>query len=217
MCINPTTPWWCKIYLYFWCFFAVTCCGGDGVQTFCSGVEVGSSERLCLLVKRRRERPSKCIHSAALHVCESVDFAPSAGMRRVCWGQKWHAGSFLWAWACAFITPTPQKTKVGVVCELQYLQSTYQASSFLVEMTSKNPYTLTANISLYQTSLCPSTCFSINISPCVKPETRGHLCLSIMCRFLPSGCIGSALNLPSLNDWSGWEVRVYGGGGQCRL
>lgn len=27
-----------------------------------------------------------------------------------------HKGSFLWARPCVFITPTPQKTKVGVVC-----------------------------------------------------------------------------------------------------
>lgn len=215
MCINSTTLWWCKIYLYFsFCFVAVICCGGDGVQSFWSGVEVGSSERLCLLVERRRERPSKCIHSATLWVWTLLCLPGWGEFAEVRDGTP---ALFLWAWACVFVTPTPQKTKVGVVYELQFLQSTYQASSFLVGMTSKNPYTLTANISLYQTSLCPSTCFSINISPCVKPETRGHLCLSIMCRFLPSGCIGAALNLPSLNDWSGWEVRVYGGGGQCRL
>lgn len=96
-------------------------------------------------------------------------------------------------------------------------QSTYRASSFLVRNDLQATIYINSQHFTIQASLCPSTCFSINSSPCVKTETRGHLCLSIMCRFLPSRCIGAALNLPSLNDWSGWEVTVYGGGGQCRL
>lgn len=50
---------------------------------------------------------------------------------------------------CLFITPTPWRAEV-VLCAKFNSQSTSRGSSFLVEMTSKHPHTLTASISLYQ-------------------------------------------------------------------
>lgn len=55
-------------------------------------------------------------------------------------------------------------------------------------MTSKHPYTLSASISLYHLLFVHRHVFPLNISPCVEPETRGHLCLSMMGWILPSRC-----------------------------
>lgn len=94
-------------------------------------------------------------------------------------------------------------------------QSTYRASSFLVEMTSKHPHTLTASISLYQLLFGHQHVFPSIVLHVLnrRPEA---ISASLSCAgFLPSRCIGAALNLPSVNDWSGSKVKVYEGIGQC--
>lgn len=63
--------------------------------------------------QRRGQRQAKCNHSAAVCVCgHCIVYRDEESLQR----SEWHKKSFLWAWACVFVTPTPQKMKVGVVC-----------------------------------------------------------------------------------------------------
>ena len=123
------------------------------LDVVCSDVDQLMS---CFLVKEEgRSRQSASIQPPCVSVCVCV-CVRQCGLCVVCRDEESlprserHVGSFPWAWACVFITPTPLRTKVGVVCSLQFLNPLTELLASWFEMTSKHPYTLTARISLYQ-------------------------------------------------------------------
>lgn len=88
------------------------------LDVVCSDVDQLMS---CFLIKGEgRSRQSASIQPPFL--CYVCVCAHQCGLCVVCGDEESlprserHVGSLPWAWACVFITPTPQKTKVGVVC-----------------------------------------------------------------------------------------------------
>lgn len=132
------------IYIYIlqlWLFDRVIVC-----STVDQPLKLGAENDLCTGQRRGQE---VSIYSATVRVCVCM-----CGHWIVCGDEEslprseWHGGSFLWAWACVHYSDA-SKDLSGCRVLTSVCQSTYQASSFLVEMTSKHPYTLTASISLY--------------------------------------------------------------------
>lgn len=176
------------------------------MQSCWSGIKVWRWEWLVYRIKGRGQRWAECIHSAAVcgHCIVCRDGEEFAEVRIAWWFFPLGSG------VCVHYSNASEDQSASCVLT-SISQSTYRASSFLLQMTSEQPYTLTANISLLLLLFVHQHVFPSIVLHVLKPETRGHLCLSIMCPFLPSRHAGAALNLPSLNDWSGWEVTVYMG------